>query len=189
MIVERESRKYKLAAVPASANPASSADQPDENQTNPLSTLVPEGEYALVFVKEELASNFGRDVWFVTMQIAEGEHQNKRVLRFYSKPRKGAHLARSSSLSQDYMAMTGLRPPSKGFRPSELLRGVQVDAHVVTVKDRPPTKRDIERLRSQKKAILPRIEIPPAARYSRVDSIHRIIAGSPRILGNRHVPS
>ena len=166
-------------------DPRAEIDNALDDQAHPLSTLVPEGEYVLSFVKEELASNFGREVWFVTLQIAEGDYKDQRLLRFYNPPRKGVHLARSSSLAQDFMEVTGLRPPSKGFRPSELLDGVLVRAYVITVKDRPPNKRDRERLRREKKKPT-RIEIPSDQRYSRVDSIHGIIAGSPRILGSRH---
>ena len=185
--MESEPRKYRLAAVPASADPAPTADPSDEDPKHPFSNLVPEGEYVFSFVKADLGNSFGRAIWFVLLEIAEGQHQGRRLLRFYTAPRKGAPLARSSSLSQDFIAMTGLRPPSKGFRPAELLEGVQVGAHVVTIKDRPPNKRDIERLRREKKKLPARIEIPPAARYSKIDSIDRIVTGSPRILDGRHV--
>ena len=144
-------------------------------QPNPLDTLVPEGEYVLSFVSEELGTNFGRTVWFVTLEIAEGEHQGKRVLRFYNAPRKGSFLARSTSLSQDFMEMTGLRPPSEGFKPSQLLHGVQVAARIVTVSDRPPNKRDKQSLDREKRKAPTRIKLPPAQHYSRVDSIHAVV--------------
>jgi hypothetical protein len=176
-----------MASAQLRAVSAPSRDGDDDDQANPLGTLVPDGEYALWFEKEELGSNFGRELWFVTFTIAEGAHKGKRVLRFYSLPRKGKFLARTSSLSQDFMAMTGLRPPSRGFRPSELLRGVLVGARLVAAKDRPPNKRDKERLRWEKKKVPLRIEVPEAQRYSRVTSINKIIAGSPRILRSRHV--
>ena len=187
MTMERGDQKYRLAAVPASAGPAPSDDQSDEDRKHPFSNLLPEGDYVFSYVKADLGNSFGRAIWFVLLEIAEGQHQGKRLLRFYTAPRKGAHLARSSSLSHDFIAMTGLRPPSKGFDPAELLEGIQVGAHVVTVKDRPPNKRDIERFRLAKKKVPPRIEIPPAARYSKIDSIDRIVTGSPRILDGRHV--
>lgn len=192
MIVERGEQKCRLTAVPASgaqSSPAAanSPEQSDTDPKHPFSNLVPEGEYVFSYVSEELGSSFGRAIWFVILEIAEGQHHGKHLLRFYTAPRQKSFLSRSSNLAQDFIAMTGLRPPSKGFRPSELLHGVRVGAYVVTVNDRPPNKRDVDRFRRENQKLPTRIKTPPAARYSRIDSIDRIIAGSPRILGTRHV--
>jgi hypothetical protein len=157
------------------------------HELDPMSTLVPPGQYVLTFVSEARQRIFKREIWFVVMQILAGDHAGKRLLRFYNIPARGRFLARSSNLSRDFIALTKRRPPSKGFRPSDLLRGVQVEARVVTVSDRAPTSVERESFRSSGQKVPSHLELPAATHYSKVAALESLVAGWPRILGTRHV--
>ena len=159
----------------------------DEGDGDPFSTLIPDGQYRVAFVSEESGQVFDRRVWFIRLAITEpGEHHGKPLLRFYNMPPGKRRLARSSNLWRDYLQLTCRRPPSRGCRPSELLAGCEVLAEVVTVTERAISKQEREELKRQgAKKIPPRVPIPPAARYSKVDRLLAITAGTPRCLRRR----
>jgi hypothetical protein len=133
--------------------------------------LVPEGRYRLAYVSWEKGCVYGREVWFVLFQITEeGSFFGLLVLRYYNAPKR-PWLPRSSSLALDFEAISGgLRPPAN-LRPDMFLKGCEVLAEVATVRHRIQGSR--------------RVEIPETRRYSKVDRIIRLTAGSPPILTGR----
>ena len=96
-----------------------------------LSTLVPDGEYYVIYKSFDTGVVGGSKKYFVHFVITDGEHQGKPLTRFYNVP-KGPRLARSHSLYRDYARLYGKRPP-KRIRPDQFLAGRELKAHVVKV--------------------------------------------------------
>ena len=132
---------------------------------DPRDTLVPEGNYLVVFEKCEQARAFGSVRLFVHFRITEGPEQGKLLLRAYNPPARGKSLARSSNLFLDYSALIGRRPPKK-LRPSDFLAGCEVKARVVTVARRQDANGRWE-------------ETPEGIHYSKIDRLIEITAGWP----------
>lgn len=136
-----QQRRRKLGIAPAQAprrEPEATPEDVGEQEADDdgplfkgqasgaLVDLVEPGDYAMTFLKAETAFVFNRPVIFAHFQIVDGPALGKVLPRFYNKPASG-RLARSSSLWGDFVAITGLRPPWKGFRLRDLARRVRGD--------------------------------------------------------------
>ena len=88
------------------------------------------------------------------------------LLRFYNAPR-GARLARSSSLWRDFVAVTGRRPPTKGFKASWAFSGCLLRARVVTVHQRVEGRE--------------RVSMADCERYSKIDALLGLLQGAPPV--------
>jgi hypothetical protein len=94
----------------------------------------------------------------------------------------------SQNLYLDFFALTGLRPPFKGFRVDDLLKGIEVIGSVCTVNDRQPSPRDRAEYKANGKKCPKRIAFPPELQYSRIEALHRITSGTPKVpKGRRNV--
>jgi hypothetical protein len=142
-------------------------DDSEENMTDAYAPPIAEGEYVVGFLREERGQAYGRGVLFVRFQVAEGQHAGRELLRFYNTPR-GARLARSSSLWRDFVAVTGRRPPTKGFKPSWAFSNCLLRARVVTVHQRPEGRE--------------RISMADCERYSKIDALLGLLQGAPPAL-------
>ena len=128
-------------------------------------TLVPEGQYRAAYRGCETGRPFGVSRYFVVFQITElGEHLGLPLLRFYNVPR-GPFLPRSHNLWIDYVTLIGRPPPKGRLTPATFLKGCEVLAQVVTVKERIEGRR--------------RIELPEDCWYSKIDRPIRVTAGHP----------
>ena len=138
---------------------------------DPYSTRVPDGQYRVAFDKFEKGCAFGSKRWFGHFRITEeGEYFELPLLRFWNEP-SGAFLPRSHNLALDFMAVVRTRPPSRGLKPSDFLKGCEVLAEVTTVRHQSQGRN--------------RIETPEACRYSKIDHLIRILAGSPPYMRSR----
>jgi hypothetical protein len=134
------------------------------SNADPYATLIPEGQYRVIWQKTETGRVQGGDRFFVHFIVSEpGEYQGLPLRRFYNVP-KGRLLPRSHNLAQDFMALTNRRPPSR-LKPDQFLKGCEVLAEVTTV------KRSLQRR-----------ELSEDTHYSKIDRLIRITAGSPPCL-------
>jgi hypothetical protein len=139
--------------------------------TNPYSTRVPDGQYRAMFTKCETNIAYGSVRWFGHFQITEpGEFSGLPLLRFWNEPRR-TFLPRSHNLALDFMAVIGTRPPSQGLKPSDFLKGCEVLVETATVRHQTQGRR--------------RIEVPEDCRYSKIDRLIRLTAGSPPCMLSR----
>ncbi len=134
------------------------------NGPNPQDTRVPDGRYRVGYVKWERFNCYGTKRYSVTCTITEdGEYFGLPLYRYYNEPTK-AWLPRTHNLWLDYTALIPERPPRR-FTPESFLKGCEVLAEVVTVKQQTQGRK--------------RVEIPEALWYSKIDNFIRITAGSP----------
>ena len=138
---------------------------------DPYSTRVPDGQYRAGFIKWEKGTPYGARRWFGHFQINEpGEYFGLPIRRFWNEP-QGPFLPRSHNLALDFMAVIGARPPSKGLKPSDFLKGCEVLVETATVRHQSQGRR--------------RIELPEGCWYSKIDRLIRITAGSPPCMRSR----
>jgi len=131
---------------------------------DPYQTKVPDGHYRAGYLGFETGSPYGQKrnfAWFLITE--EGPHHGKPIVRFYNEPAR-AWIPRSHNLFLDFSALTGLRPPAR-FTPDDFLKGTEVLAAVITVRERIQGKR--------------RIELPGALHYSKIERLLKYTAGSP----------
>ena len=132
---------------------------------DPYSTLLPEGQYLTAYVDCEQGHAFGSRRWFGHFRITEfGEFQGQTLLRVWNEPRRD-FLPRSHNLYLDYVQLIGRRPPSRGLKPDDFLKGCEVLSEVVTVRHRIDGRR--------------KIPFPEDCRYSKISRLIRITTGSP----------
>ena len=131
---------------------------------DPLETLVPPGNYIVLFASADLKKGFWqRDIWYLKFRIMEGEHEGELLL-FPVNVDPSKNAARSSVLSKTYVTATGKRPPQhlNKIKPEKYLRGLMFEAKVRdVVKDSNHNKR------------------PRDASYSRVDHLIKVVQGAP----------
>ena len=132
---------------------------------DPRETLVPEGDYLVVFERCEQGRVYGSERLFDHIRITSGLEEGKLLLRVYNPPARGKPLARSSNLFLDYSALIGRKPPTK-LRPADFLDGCEVKARVVTVGRRQDANGRWE-------------ETPEGIHYSKIDRLIEITAGWP----------
>jgi hypothetical protein len=139
--------------------------------TDPYATRIPDGQYQAAFVRLEKGFAFGSPRWFGHFKITEhGEFFGLALLRVWNEPR-GAFLPRSHNLALDFMAVTGTRPPSKGLKPSDFLKGCEVLVETATVRHQTRGRQ--------------RVELPEDCWYSKIDRLIRLTAGSPPCMSSR----
>jgi hypothetical protein len=146
-------------------------DAPDP--TDPLQTIVPAGEYSVAYLSYETGFVFGRGIYFVRFTIVEpGEYHGHVILRFVNVPKqwqgkkrdqKARSLARSSTLSHDYVSINGRMPPIRVFSPIDLYKDRVLRVKVVTVEDQNIDGK--------------RVKVPKDGRYSKINRIIRQEAG------------
>ena len=164
-----KSKAPNSRAVPVSASqPVSQRTDAEIDLDDPYALPMPEGDYFATYITTERGRVQGRGVLFVHFRVTDGDHAGRRLIRFYNEKR-GTRLARSSSLWRDYVSLTNRRPPSTGFKPSWMLSGCEVRARVVTVHERVENGR--------------RVPMAECERYSKIDALLEITAGSPPALG------
>lgn len=131
---------------------------------DPTSTLIPEGQYGVIFRECESGIAFGTRRYFAHFSISEpGEFMGLPLIRFYNEPR-GRILPRSHNLSLDFTTLFERRPP-RNLKPEDFLKGCEVLAQVVTVRHRVAGRR--------------RIQLADELHYSRIDALLRVTAGWP----------
>jgi hypothetical protein len=132
---------------------------------DPLTTQIPDGQYRVAFKKWEKGCAFGSTRWFGLFVVVEpGPYFELPILRFWNEPH-GPFLARTHNLFDDYVAVIGKRPPSRGLKPSDFLKGAVVLVETTTVKGQRQRGRRIER--------------PEDCWYSKIDRIIRLTDGCP----------
>jgi hypothetical protein len=162
------SRAPNARAIPATLKPATPSTPDDEiDLDDPYAPPIPEGDYLAIYITTERGRVQGRGVLFVHFRITAGDHAGRRLIRFYNEKR-GSRLARTSSLWRDYVRLTHRRPPSAGFKPSWLVSGCEVLVRVVTVHEH--VENGV------------RVPMEACERYSKIDLLLSITAGSPPAL-------
>jgi hypothetical protein len=138
---------------------------------DPYATRIPDGQYRAAFITLETGFAFGSRRWFGHFKITEhGKFFELPLLRVWNEPR-GAFLPRSHNLALDFMAVIGTRPPSQGLEPSDFLKGCEVLVETATVRHQTQGRR--------------RVELPEDCRYSKIDRLIRLTAGSPPCMSSR----
>ena len=100
----------------------------------PTETLVPPGDYRVAWDTREREGLFRRKVDYCHLKITEpGEHFGKRLLRVYNVHSGPRPLPRTHNMRRDYVNLTGRRPPSRGLKPEDFLKGREMLARVRTV--------------------------------------------------------
>jgi hypothetical protein len=138
------------------------------SKADPFETRVPDSEYLVAYVAQELARSFGRTFWVVIFQIVqEGPFFGLPLRRFYNLPAPGRKLRRGSNLFTEYVVATGRRPPPDPhrLRPGQFLQGCEFLARVVTV------------TRDKNQVVRPQ-----ELHYSRIDALLRRTSGIPPCL-------
>lgn len=146
--------------------PGTTSDSSGRDDRDRYGVLLPDGaELSVSLYRVDRDYVFGRQEAFGLFRIVEGPQVGATILRFWPLPEKGRPLGRGSNLVRDFIAVTLRRPPGKMLRPESFLLGciVRVRTTVVT--------HDLRRR-----------EVPEAARYSRIDEILRLEAGTPPCL-------
>jgi hypothetical protein len=137
---------------------------------DPYMTRVPNGQYRVGYLGFEKGVAYGQERWFAWFKITEeGAHFGKPIRRFYNAPTR-SFIARSSNLAIDFLSLIELRPPSR-FTPDDFLKGAEVLAEVVTVREANDGRR--------------KIGLREEAGYSKIDRLIRITAGCPPYLQAR----
>ena len=145
----------------------------DRAPRDPMQTLVPNGRYEVVYRSYEKGFPFGQERWFVHFEIVEpSEHAGKLLIRFVNIPpswkgkRKGARVrspGRSSNLGQDFITITGKRPPDRVTHPPDIYGGSMLTVLAEEVRETSDGKT--------------RSPVPESARYSKIERIVGVIAG------------
>lgn len=130
---------------------------------DPYATLLPDGaEVVVSLVRLERMEYYREQRGCRIFKIVEGNYADRLIARFWKVPLPGRVAGRSSSLALDWIAVTQRRPPRRPFGPRLFLDGclVLVRTKVVEKNRRNRT-------------------VPEAARYSRIDEILSLVAGTP----------
>ena len=130
-----------------------------------LTTHVPAGTYRVVYEHCEQSAVYGTERLFVHCRITSGEHAGAPLMRFYTKPRPGRRLARSSNLFRDYTTLIEHLPPAS-LHPAHFLADCELEAQVVTVSRAPTPEGDWE-------------ETHESLHYSKIERFLRITDGWP----------
>ena len=97
--------------------------------------LIPEGRYRASFVRVDSGIAYGQRRLFGIFRITEeGPHFGVQITRFWNEPR-GRFLPRTHNLYKDFVALIGKRPPLRGLKPEDFLKGCEVLVEVTTVKN------------------------------------------------------
>jgi hypothetical protein len=148
-------RRQSLVALPANDALLEAED--------PYTTLLPDGaEVVVALVRLERMVYFREPRDCGIFKIVEGPYAGKRIVRFWKLPLRGSIPGRSSSLALDWIAVTQRRPPRRPFGPRTFLDGCLVLARTIVVETNRRNR-----------------TVPEAARYSRIDEILSLVAGTP----------
>jgi hypothetical protein len=121
------------------------------------------GRYVVGFKHVQPGGGGDRNVNAI-FYIVEGQHQGVHIARYYTLPMRGLRPSQTSKLGTDFFSLVGQRPP-QNLKPEDFLAGVHVEVEVI----------DVDHDRNRKKK-------PIELVYSKINSMVRIVAGTPKVL-------